>query len=422
MKKAFLIGWKDLQVAARDRGALVMMLAAPFVLTLGLGLISGRAFGSSSGLQDIPVVIVDQDGAQLGQALVETFQSRDLETLLEPTVATDAAAARGAVDRDEVAAAVIVPAGFTDSVIPDESGVTGDATSGAPLRIEVYANPARPISSGVVEAVVQQFLGRVESARLSGQVAVTQLLQSGLIAPQEAAAAGRELGEQMAADDAQSGSPVTLVSETVDGMAQDEEIDPLAILAPAMAIFFLMYTVSHGGYSLLKERHDWTLQRLLTTPTPMAAVLGGKVFGIFLTGLAQLVILIFGTSLLFRLQWGEPLAVLALIVATVLGATGWGLLLAALARTPYQVSSVGTALMLFFGILGGSFIPAAEFPRALQSLRLITPNAWALDGLAQLAQGATLGDVSGAIVALLLMALLLGAVSLIAFQKRQVFA
>ncbi|HSM54823.1 MAG TPA: ABC transporter permease [Candidatus Sulfomarinibacteraceae bacterium] len=418
MKKAFLIGLKDLQVAARDRAALVLMLAAPFVLTLGLGLISGRFFGSSSsGLQDIPVVVVDQDGAQLGQALVETFQSEDLETLLEPMIATDAAAAREAVDRDEVAAAVIVPAGFTGSVIPDESGATGDV-----VQIEVYANPARPISSGVVEAVVQQFLGRVESATLAGQVAVTQLLQSGLIAPQEAVAVGRELGAQAVAGQAQNGSPVTLLSETVEGVAQDEEVDPLAILAPAMAIFFLMYTVSHGGYSLLKERQEWTLQRLLTTPTPMAAVLGGKVFGIFLTGLAQLLILIFGTSLLFRLQWGQPLAVLALIVATVLGATGWGLLLAALARTPYQVSSVGTALMLLFGILGGSFIPAAEFPRALQSLRLITPNAWALDALAELAQGAALADVSGAILALLLMALLLGAVSLFAFQKRQVFA
>lgn len=415
MNKALLIGLKDLRVAARDRAALVLMLAAPFVLTLGLGLVSGQLFGGSqSGLQDIPVIVVDGDGEQLGQALVETFTSPDLETLLEPSLQSDPTAARAAVDEDIVAAAVIIPDGFTAAVIPGDDGQLGEQ-----IPIEVYTNPARPISSGVVEAVVQQYLGQVESATIAAQVAVEQLLQGGLITPQEAPAVGRELGAQVVPGAGQEVVSVAWDMQTIGGNRQEEAFNPLAILAPAMAIFFLMYTVTYGGTSLLNERAEWTLQRLLTTPTPVASVLGGKVFGIFLTGFAQLLILIFGTGLLFGLQWGQPLALLVLIAATVLGATGWGLLLAALARTPFQVSSIGTALMLFFGILGGSFIPAAVFPQALQSLRLITPNAWALDALAQLAQGATLSEVAGAILALLLMALILGSIAVITFRRRQ---
>ena len=46
LKKALLIGLKDLRIAARDRAALLLMLAAPFILTLGLGLVTG-SFGSS---------------------------------------------------------------------------------------------------------------------------------------------------------------------------------------------------------------------------------------------------------------------------------------------------------------------------------------------------------------------------------------
>lgn len=418
MKKALLIGLKDLRVAARDRAALVLMLAAPFVLTLGLGLVSGQLFGDSqSGLQDIPVIIVDQDGGQLGQALVEAFTSSDLQTLLEPSLQDDAAAARAAVAEDAVASAVIIPPGFTDSIIPDDDGALGD-----PVAIQLVANPSRPISSGVVESVVQQFLGQVESAGVAGRVAVAQLLQAGLITPQEAPEVGRELGALAAPEAGENGAAVRWQVESTGGAQQDEVFNPLAILAPAMAIFFLMYTVTYGGTSLLRERAEWTLQRLLTTPTSAASVLGGKVFGIFLTGFAQLIILIFGTSLLFGLAWGQPLALLVLIAATVLGATGWGLLLAALARTPFHVSSIGTALMLFFGILGGSFIPAAAFPRALQSLRLITPNAWALDALGQLAQGATLLDIGGAVLALLLMALILGSVAVFVFRRGQMLA
>lgn len=415
MKKALLIGLKDLKVAARDRAALVLMLAAPFVLTLGLGLVTGSLGGSSSqsGLQDIPVIIVDQDGEQLGQALVDTFTSSDLQTLLEPSLQQDVAAARAAVEADEVAALVIVPPDFSASIIPG-----GDGALAATQTIEVYANPARPISSGVVQAIVQQFLGEVESATIAGQVAVGQMLQAGLISPAEAPEVGRALGAQ-AGD---SSSAVRIISENAGGEVQEEAFNPLAILAPGMAIFFLMYTVTYGGTSLLNERRDWTLQRLLTTPTAAASVLSGKVVGIFLTGFVQLMILIFGTSLLFGLHWGEPLTVVVLIAATVLGATGWGLLLASLVRTPGQVSSIGTAMMLFFGILGGSFIPAAAFPEALQSLRLLTPNAWALDALEQMAMGATLSDVSGAIVALLLMGLLLGGIAVVVFRQRQVFA
>ena len=42
MKKALLIGLKDLIIVARDRTALLLMLAAPFALALGLGLVTGR--------------------------------------------------------------------------------------------------------------------------------------------------------------------------------------------------------------------------------------------------------------------------------------------------------------------------------------------------------------------------------------------
>ena len=41
MKKIFLIGWKDVNLAFRDRAALMLMLLAPFLLTLGLGFVTG---------------------------------------------------------------------------------------------------------------------------------------------------------------------------------------------------------------------------------------------------------------------------------------------------------------------------------------------------------------------------------------------
>ena len=119
MKKILLIGRKDLTLAFRDRAALLLMLAAPFALTLGLGFITGRlSGGASSGLADIPVIVVNQDGEQLGDALANLFGSEELASLIALSETADPAAARRQVDADTAAAAIIIPAGFTRSIIP----------------------------------------------------------------------------------------------------------------------------------------------------------------------------------------------------------------------------------------------------------------------------------------------------------------
>src|SRR5690349_24174994 len=108
MKKIILIGFKDLTIAFRDRPALMLMLLAPFLLTLGLGFVTGRFSGNKgSGLADIPVILVNQDRAQLGNTLVDVFKSPELAGLLEPTEADDPDAARRLIDADKAAALVV---------------------------------------------------------------------------------------------------------------------------------------------------------------------------------------------------------------------------------------------------------------------------------------------------------------------------
>jgi ABC-2 type transport system permease protein len=185
-----------------------------------------------------------------------------------------------------------------------------------------------------------------------------------------------------------------------------------------MALMFLMYTVSYGGRSILAERAQGTLLRLLVSPTNTAQILGGKVFGIFLTGAAQMLILIAASSLFFQLKWGDPLGVIILVLASVIGATGWGMIITALARTPSQVASIGTAIMLIFGIMGGSFIQLDQMPVFVRTFSKITPNAWALDGFTTLGLGGTLADLSTPILALLSMGSILFLVSVVLFSKK----
>lgn len=417
MLKTFLIGIKDLRLAFRDRAALILMLAAPFVLTLGLGLVTGRFSGGSGGLSNIPVIIVNLDNNQLGNTLVDIFNSADLADLMEPSASSDPEAARQLIDKDEAAAVVIIPAGFTRSIIPQLADFNNpDAVAPEPVKIEIYANPSRPTGAGIIKSIVDEFLSRVNEGSLSGGVSIIQLMASGRITPDQAEAAAIAMNEQLQSTAIDSALAIKINSSTAEGEAV--KFDILAYLAPGMALMFLMYTVSYGGRSILAEKAQGTLPRLLVSPTSSTQILGGKVFGIFLTGAAQMLILIGASSLLFQLKWGDPIGVIALVLAAVFGATGWGMFITALARTPAQVASVGSAIMLIFGIMGGSFISLDKMPPAIQTFSKITPNSWALDGFTTLGLGGTLTDLSTPILALLSMGMILFLVSVFMFGKK----
>ncbi len=422
MLKLLLIGLKDVRLVFRDRAALILMLLAPFALTLGLGFVTGRFSGNTgSGLKDIPVVIVNQDQAQLGDALVDTFKSKDLSELVEPSLADSPEAAYRLIDADQAAAAVIIPDGFTESIIPSQEMIDrarqGEVLENTTVQLQIYTNPSRPTSAGVIKAIVDEFVSRVEEGRITGMTSMIGIPGIETLPSGQVEAMVKEMFDGMEVE-MDSNAAITLKTDEQGTAAVD--FDPLAYMAPGMALMFLMYTVSYGGRSLLAEKTQGTLPRLLVSPTTSTQILGGKVLGIFLTGFAQVGILILASVVFFRVQWGDPLGLVALIAAAVFGATGWGMLITALARSTGQVGAIGSAVMLIFGIMGGSFINLEQMPAFIRTLSGITPNAWGLDGFTTLALGGTLLDLGKPILALVVMGTVLFAVSTVIFGRSNV--
>lgn len=411
MRQSFLIGLKDVKLVFRDRPALLFMLLAPFLLTVGLGFVAGQFGRAAGGIEPIPVAIVNEDDGPLGQALLDLFHANDLAELVVPVAVADRESARARLDADEVAAVVIVPPGFSASVIPTE----GSMPSTEVVKLTLIKNPARPIGAGVIQAIVEAYLSRVETGRVGGEVIIAHLVASGRMAPAHIAAQAPTIGGRLVT--AVAATPVIRLHTTTAG-AEPQAFNPMATMAPGMALLFLMFTVANGGRSLLQERDQGTLPRLLVAPVTPGRVLIGKALGTYLTGVLQMLILILTGSLLFGLRWGDPLGVFVLILAAVFGAMGWAMLLTAVARTPGQVSALGTALMLTFGILGGSFVQLGFMPAWFRWLSRITPNAWGLDGFTILALGGTLADLSGPLLGLTAMGLLLGAVAVPFFRHR----
>ncbi len=413
MNKLFLIGIKDLKLIFRDRAALTFMLLAPFLLTIGMGFVTGRFSGGSTGISDIPVVIVNLDQGDLGNALEDLFNSEDLAELMEPSASSDPEAARQLIESDEASAAIIIPEGFTESIIPAARATFGqDYVEPEAVQIELYTNPSSPTSAGIVKAVVDEFISRVEAGRTSGMTSIVGLMKTGLLNPLNAEKEASELFQSAS----ESESSAITLKTNIEG-SDAVEFDLLSYFAPGMALMFLMYTVSYGGRSILAERAGGTLPRLMISPTLTTQILGGKVLGIFFMGVAQVGILILASTLFFQVRWGDALGVIVLILAAVVGATGWGMLITAFSHTPAQVANTGTIVMLIFSMLGGSFINLENFPPFIQTISKITPNAWGLDGFTTLALGGTLKNLIEPITALLFMGTVLFGIAVVIFSR-----
>jgi ABC-2 type transport system permease protein len=71
---------------------------------------------------------------------------------------------------------------------------------------------------------------------------------------------------------------------------------------------------------------------------------------------------------------------IALNIALALFAAAFGLLIAALGRTPEATRGIAIFSVLVLVMLGGAWVPSFLFPEWVQKTTLIIPTRWAMDG------------------------------------------
>jgi ABC-2 type transport system permease protein len=204
-------------------------------------------------------------------------------------------------------------------------------------------------------------------------------------------------------------SPITLV----DATSELRRMAASTFFPASMAIFFLFFTAQFGILSLLAERRQGTLPRLVAAPIPPWAIVAGKAIGSFILGVVSMTVIVVASTLLLGAEWGNPIGVAALIVAAVLAAMGITALITTLARTEEQAGGWNAIVAVTLGILGGAFFDLSQAPEVLSRLSFLTPHAWFLQGLDELAApSATLGDLALPIAVLLVIAVITGGIGL----------
>jgi ABC-2 type transport system permease protein len=179
-----------------------------------------------------------------------------------------------------------------------------------------------------------------------------------------------------------------------------------------MAVLFVFFAAQFGVVGLLAERRNGTLARMLASPVAPSTILFGKVLVSFVLAAVSMGVVVLATTQLMGASWGDPVAVTALVLATAAAATGIATLVVGFARTEEQAGGAIAIVAMSLAVLGGSFFPLSQAPESLVALSVITPHAWFLRGVGDLAAGGGIDTVLTPLAILLAVAAVTGGLGL----------
>lgn len=155
---------------------------------------------------------------------------------------------------------------------------------------------------------------------------------------------------------------------------------------------FVLFGAAHGVKSIIDERDNHTMARLFASRVTKADILLGKTISTFLVCFLQLGVLVLFTGLILHVDWGgPPLAVLMVSAAMSFAATGFAMLVAAVARTERAADALQNIGIQVMALLGGCQVPVYIFPAALQTVSKFTLTRWGLQGFLGLMEGGGAG-------------------------------
>ncbi len=163
-----------------------------------------------------------------------------------------------------------------------------------------------------------------------------------------------------------------------------------------LVMYLMMNLLIFGGATMAAERRNGVIKRLLVHPVTRGELVTGKIYGLMLLGVVQILFfLVFGRFVMgVNLGANLPGVMLTLLVfAWVAGSLITG---------EDRVVGVCVLVSLLAAALGGCWWPLEVAPPALKVLALCLPTGWAMQALHQLISfGSGLGAVVTPLVVLL---------------------
>jgi ABC-2 type transport system permease protein len=345
MTKALAIAGVNLRRVMRDRTGVFFIFVFPFLLILALGATYGAGFTPNLG-------VVSADSGPLGDEVVGELERTEGIEVRRYASETDL---RRAIERGAVEGGLVIPPGYDDRVR------AGDSVTLPYL--------ARPTGAG-------------QELRLTVQAAVDArdvLIVAARVAVAEGAAVDLDAGIAQASE-ALDHAPRVAVDVRTPGDG-GPEVGGFRLSAAQQLIAFVFLTSLSASAMLIETRRLGVSRRMLASPTSARSILLGETLGRYGIALLQGGMIVIGTIVVFRVDWGNLLTTSIVIVLFALIASAAAMVMGSALSNAPQAGALGVFLGLVLAALGGCMVPLELFPPTMAAIAHLTPHAWAIDAL-----------------------------------------
>lgn len=380
---------KDLKLLLRDRGEMASLFLMPlaFILPIALAFPTNGYNLIEDNKPRLPVAVhdvIDGAAAEHAQALLDMLaesyalerdttaqQAAELGEGVQGACAVtgavcDEAAARERVLRDWRSAALVIPPGFSAAI---------DAAE--PISVTLLYNPSRnPVDRQLVEGVLTGSTMRlsIENQLLNGLEQFGDLLD---LAPEEVQANIRASNNDDTTQRTTGVEPALSVASVQPSAARITVVpNTLQQTIPGYTVMFVYFLIGTVVASVKLERNTGVLRRLLVTPMRPTDLLAGKTLSALVIGVLQIAAMFAIGAIFFGMGLGSaPIALFVLTVAIVLSAVCIGLAAAA-----FRIERGLTVVLIVGALIAGCAFPADWLPPLLQTVNVVLPQTWAMQG------------------------------------------
>ena len=408
---------KDLKRKARSPLGFLAALSFPLVFA---GLIA-LAFGRGDAVPKVKMLVDNEDGGLLGNALASAFTSQQAAAYFDGKTVS-AAEGREVMETGKASALLTIPPRFTQDVL-----------DGKPVTLKLLRNPAEGILPEIATQVTGTLADLLDGARrvLDRPLQDLRPLIAGTSSPADADVVSVTLAVKRALESTGSllfPPAITLDSELFRGATAskapaetkkngDAPSAIFLIVLPGVAVYGLFLVADQGMRDIMTERTLGTLRRQLAGPLRADTVIAGKAIYTAVLALIAIVILALVGLTVLRAPVSLP-GFLALSAALIVAVTGTTSVIYGLARTERQASTFGNMIFLVMGFLGGGFLQIESLPPSVRSIAPFTPLYWGTQGYrALLEHHASLAGVAQPILVLLAIGTVLLAAGALALRR-----
>lgn len=162
----------------------------------------------------------------------------------------------------------------------------------------------------------------------------------------------------------------------------DDNIEGIVHVVAGTSVMMILFSVAGLGGSLLDEKQEGMLKKLLCSPMPPNHILFGKMIFANIIAIAQLLIMFVYAWLVFGLDIMNHIPSLILMIIVIAYAcASFGVFLASFAKSRQQVQGYSTIIVLVMSAIGGSMIPLFVMPEIMQKIAIFTVNYWGIQGI-----------------------------------------